>query len=384
MTLLLKKISLTCFRSYETLRIDTGSARAVVLAGPNGAGKTNVLEALSLLAPGRGLRGADLGDMRNRAQPDALWAVAAELQSAEGHDIRIGTGLDYKTEGAARRIVRINGKDAKSQSSLSQHVAAVWLTPQMDRIFLEGATARRKFLDRLVFAHAPAHLAHLNRYEKNMRQRLKLLTAEKPADPLWLDALEQQMAADAVSVAAARQNLLAHLAHHVGALAARQQLFPAPALRLDGKIDADLQHKPAIDVEDEWRAVWKRARAIDAASARTTQGAHRSDFCVAYAAKDMPADQCSTDEQKSLLISIILAHALMMQAERGFVPLLLLDEVAAHLDDARRAQLFAQLRDLDAQVWLTGTDAAIFAPLAGHARVFMHGGDHGNWLRAAV
>lgn len=375
MALRLNKISLTSFRNYAALRLDVKDARLVVLAGENGAGKTNILEAVSLLAPGKGLRGADLGDMAHRDGQGgqnrmASWAVAAELQNATGDAVRIGTGLDRRADGRQRRVVRIDGKDAGGQGALSDHVAAVWLTPQMDRLFLEGTAARRRFLDRLVFAHAPEHVTHLNRYEKNMRQRLKLLTGEGTQDPKWLDVLEEQMAGDAVSVAAARQHLLARLAHHLSELSAAQSLFPSPVMTLAGNLDQMLAKGTALQAEDTLRDRWRRARRLDAEIGRTSEGAHRTDLLVRYADKNMPADQCSTGEQKGLLVSIILAHALMMQAEKGFVPLLLLDEVAAHLDDARRAQLFAHLKALDGQVWLTGTDAAIFRDLGHEASIF--------------
>lgn len=373
MVLSLQKISLTNFRNYEALRMDVQEARIVVLAGANGVGKTNILEAVSLLAPGKGLRGADLADLSCRGAGDTtgrIWAVAAELQNARGDAVRIGTGLDRKPDGKNRRIIRINGKDAAGQGALSAHVAAVWLTPQMDRLFLEGTAARRRFLDRLVFAHAPEHVTHLNRYEKSMRERLKILTSDRTPDPKWLDALEQQMAADAVCVASARQHLLARMAHHLADLAKQQSLFPVPDMALAGKLDQDMAAMPALAAEEKLQNTLRAKRGLDAETGRTTEGAHRTDLIVRYAAKNMPADQCSTGEQKGLLVSIILAHALMMQAEKGFVPLLLLDEVGAHLDDARRAQLFDYLKTLQGQVWLTGTDAEIFKDLGGAARVF--------------
>ena len=184
MPLRLSKISLTRFRNYEALRLETGGALQIVMAGPNGAGKTNILEAVSLLAPGKGLRGAELDELTSRdAGTDARWAVAAELESTAGFSLRLGTGLERKAGGAARRVIRLNGKEVKGQRHLSEHVAAVWLTPQMDRIFTEGAAARRKFLDRLVFAYAPDHVTHLNRYDKNLRERLRLLTDMRTPDP---------------------------------------------------------------------------------------------------------------------------------------------------------------------------------------------------------
>ncbi|MDY0008241.1 MAG: DNA replication/repair protein RecF [Bdellovibrionales bacterium] len=373
MPLCLQKISLTNFRNYEALRLEVGTARQIVLWGANGAGKTNILEAVSLLTPGKGLRGAALDELTSRTAVMAgghppLWAVAAELESASGLPLRLGTGLDRpRGDAAARRVIRLDGKEVKGQRHLSEHVAAVWLTPQMDRIFLEGAAARRKFLDRLVFAYAPDHVTHLNRYDKNLRERLRLLTAHATPDPLWLNTLETQIAGDAVSIAAARAHLLVRLGYHLGVLSSQQNLFPAPRAEIICAVAAALQSAPALAVEQDIAEKLRRARAVDAAAGRATVGAHRADFAVTYAAKNMPADQCSTGEQKGLLLSIVLAHARMMQAEKGFVPLLLLDEVAAHLDDARRLQLFGHLESLGGQVWLTGTDAGLFAPLSGAA-----------------
>lgn len=370
MPLHLQKISLTCFRNYEALRLDVGSAPQVVLVGANGAGKTNILEAVSLLTPGKGLRAADLDELTRREAPGQqapggapLWAVAAELESAHGLFMRIGTGLDRTRADTARRVIRLNGKEVKGQRNLSEHVAAVWLTPQMDRIFIDGTSARRKFLDRLVFAYVPDHVTQLNRHEKNLRERLRLLTEHRAPDPRWLDTLEQQIAADAISISAARMHLLARLTHHLSLLSSRETLFPVPQVTLACTVAQLLEAVPALEAEDRLQNALRMARGADAGAGRSTQGAQRADFKVMYAAKDMPAEYCSTGEQKGLMLAIILGHAMMMKAERGFVPLLLLDEVAAHLDDSRRAQLFGQLSALGGQVWLTGTDARLFEHL---------------------
>lgn len=370
MPLRLHKISLTSFRNYEALRIDIGGAAQVVLAGANGAGKTNILEAVSLLTPGKGLRSADLDELTRRdpqqagdLRSAALWAVAAELETANELMVRIGTGLDRTRDDTARRVIRLNGKEVKGQRHLSEHVAAVWLTPQMDRIFIDGASARRKFLDRLVFAYEPDHVTQLNRHEKNLRERLRLLTEHRTPDPRWLDTLEQNIAADAISISAARRHLLARLSHHLAQLGSRETLFPVPQVALDCKVAQLLDSLPAVEAEEKLQSMLRDARSSDAAAGRSMQGAQRADFAVRYAAKEMPAEYCSTGEQKGLMLSIILGHAMMMKAERGFVPLLLLDEVAAHLDDARRGQLFAQLSALGGQVWLTGTDARLFDQL---------------------
>jgi DNA replication and repair protein RecF len=320
------------------------------------------------LVPGKGLRGADLLDMKNRAAgPHDLWAVSAEVETAEALVVRLGTGLDRDVK---RRLVRINGKDAKSQNELSGFISAVWLTPQMDRLFLDGPSARRKFLDRLVFAYEPAHVTRLNRYDKTMRERMNILQHPRAADPQWLSTLEAQLAADAVSIAASRLFLLRQLQQQVAMLGATAPLFPQPRLEMAGWVEQEISARPAVDVEDELKRKFAAARALDRDAGRTHDGIHRSDLRVIYGEKNIPADQCSTGEQKALLVSIILAHALMMQAEKGFIPLILLDEVAAHLDEARRAQLFAQLRALGGQIWLTGTDENIFASLRGTAKFF--------------
>lgn len=369
MPLCLQKLNLTQFRGYDALRLDlAGGAPLVVLTGPNGAGKTNILEAVSLLVPGKGLRGADLLEMKNRtAAPADCWGVAAEVETSTGLVTRLGTGLDRNSK---RRTVRIDGKESRTQNELAKHMACVWLTPQMDRLFLEGPSTRRRFFDRLAFAFDPEHAARINRYDKTLRERMKLLQLERGSDPRWLDALEAQLAGEAVSIAAARLTLLSRLAHYVGKLGETQSGFPSPYIAISGWVEDAVQQRPALDVEEELKEKFKANRALDAQAGRSHEGIHRSDFLVRYAAHDMPAAQCSTGEQKGLLVSTVLAHALMMQGEKGFVPVLLLDEVAAHLDDARRNDLFNILAALEGQVFLTGTDASIFASLKGRARFF--------------
>jgi DNA replication and repair protein RecF len=373
--LALRKINISQFRCYEAVRLDLSAAQGiVVLTGPNGAGKTNILEAISLLVPGKGLRTADILEMKNRgAGPEDVWAVSAEVETSLGLMVKIGTGLDHE---AKRRLVRINGRDAKSQNELSSFISAVWLTPQMDRLFLEGASARRKFLDRLVYAYAPDHVTRLNRYDKAMRERLKLLQGDRVPDASWLQSLEAQMAGDAVAIAASRLDLITHLQQQVATLAQTAPLFPQPHLTMSGWVEQEIAARPAVDVEDALKQKFSAARGLDRAAGRTSEGIHRSDLQVFYAGKDMPAAQCSTGEQKALLVSIILAHALMMKAEKGFVPIILLDEVAAHLDAARREQLFTQLQALNGQIWLTGTDDAIFSSLRSSAKFFRV--DHGH------
>ena len=370
MSLSLHKINISQFRNYEAARLDlteTGqnASRVVVLTGSNGAGKTNILEAVSLLVPGKGLRRAEIKDIKNRAAgAEDLWAVSAEIETAKGLTVRIGTGLNRETK---RRIVRIDGKNTKRQSDLSGFVSAVWLTPQMDRLFLEGSSARRRFLDRLVFAYEPDHVTRINRYNKIMRERMKLLQLDKPADPRWLSELETQMSAAAVSTAASRIALLRCLQQHADTL---DSAFPRPRLEVEGWVENEVALRPAVNVEEDLKNRFTAARSTDRASGRTSNGIHRSDLRVIYAEKNIPAVLASTGEQKALLVSIILAHALMMQAEKGFVPIILLDEVAAHLDEVRRQQLFSQLCSLKGQIWLTGTDEAIFSSLQNTAKHF--------------
>jgi len=360
-SLSLHKINISQFRNYEAARLDiTRTERypsgIIVLTGPNGAGKTNILEAISLLVPGKGLRRAEAKDMKNRAAvSEDIWAVSAEVETAQGLTVRIGTGLDRETK---RRIVRINGKDVRRQSDLSGFVSTVWLTPQMDRLFLEGSSARRRFLDRLVFAYEPDHITRINRYNKTMRERMKLLQLDKLADPRWLSGLETQMSAAAVSAAASRIALLQRLQQHADTLDSyfprprlkvegwvENELTMRPAVRLkvEGWVENELTMRPAVDVEEDLKNRLVASRPIDRASGRTSNGIHRSDLQVFYAEKNIPAALSSTGEQKALLVSIILAHALMMQAEKGFIPIILLDEVAAHLDEVRRRQLFSRL-----------------------------------------
>ena len=338
------RLTLTDFRNHIAASIAAGPGM-VVITGDNGAGKTNILDAISLLAPGRGLRGAALSDAARIDGPGG-WSVAAHLQLREG-EVQIGTG----TQSAApeRRLVRINGA-AASASALSDWLALVWLTPAMDRLFSESTGSRRRFFDRLVLALHPGHGARVARYEAAMRERTRLLTADGPADPVWLAGLEADMAEHGAAVTAARADLAVSLA---GALAqAPEGPFARPLIELAGN-DAD-----------GLAARLARGRGRDAAAARAIEGPHRADLVVTHADKAMPAGACSTGEQKALLIAIVLAHAALVAQRSGRPPILLLDEIAAHLDGSRRAALFGQLAAMGVQAWMTGTDAALFADLA--------------------
>jgi DNA replication and repair protein RecF len=369
------RLSLTDFRGYARLRLDLDPA-PVVLTGPNGAGKTNLLEAVSFLAPGRGLRRARLAELDRRAAPgsddrgaDAAspWAVSALVETAHGR-VHIGTGRD-SGEGdklSERRVVRIDGHPARGQKDLAEHVAVVWLTPELDRLFLDGSSARRRFVDRVVYGFQPGHAGEVSAYETVMRERARLLT-EGGADAAWLDALEDGMARHGVAIAAARAEVVRRLDAAAGS---RPGPFPAARLALAGDIDTALGQAPAVAVEDAARAALKAARGHDAVHGGAAWGPHRTDLLVRYAAKDCPARDCSTGEQKALLLSITLAVARELAAERGEAPLLLLDEVVAHLDGARRAALFDEISALGAQAWLTGTDDELFQGLRGRAAFF--------------
>ncbi|MCB9990530.1 MAG: DNA replication/repair protein RecF [Rhodospirillales bacterium] len=360
-----REIQLTNFRCYAQARLGDLAAGPVILYGPNGAGKTNVLEAVSYLAPGRGMRGAKMTEIQRRAEETDPWSIAAKVETPYG-ETRIGTGCDPVRD--SKRIVRINGAAAKGQNALGEYLSCVWLTPQMDGLFIEGAAGRRRFLDRLVFAFDPSHSGRVTRYENALRQRSKLLqdgSDGRGADPAWLEGLEQTMAESGVAIAAARQDFTGRLQHACDH--GEDETFPRARLRAVGTVEELLQNAPALEVEELFRYQLRESREIDSRSGGAASGPHKSDLAVFYAAKDMPADQCSTGEQKALLIGMILAHARLINAERGAPPILLLDEVAAHLDDHRRTVLHDILLSLGGQVWLTGTDKQLFADLQGRA-----------------
>ncbi len=353
----LSSLSLTQFRNHEATRLQAG-ARFNVIWGNNGAGKTNILEAISLLAPGRGMRRADIQQMARQQGPGGF-SVAAALMDDE---VRIGTGTS--ADSPSRRQVRVNGASAAA-NSLADWLAVVWLTPAMDRLFLESAGGRRRFLDRLVLALHPAHARHAARYEAAMRERNRLLGGDRPADPGWIDALEARMAEHGAAMAFARADTLDALELQIGAIETGPFAQPALALERKGPVEADAL-----------AATLRSGRSRDAAAGRALAGPHRDDLIVTMRQKGQPAGLCSTGEQKAMLIAIILAHADLVAERRGSRLILLLDEVAAHLDPARRAALYEQLADRSGQVWMTGTDAALFdaVPLTGRADWSVSGG----------
>jgi DNA replication and repair protein RecF len=364
------RLAVSDFRCYRRAELQADD-RPAVLAGPNGAGKTNLLEALSFLAPGRGLRQARLGEIDRRGgPPSGPWAVAARLAGPAG-ECDIGTGRDPATEDSARerRLLRIDGAPQRGQAGLAERLAVLWLTPQMDGLFLDSKSARRRFLDRLVLCFDPGHAGRLNACEQAMAERLRLLRGEAPAGAHagWLDALEQQVAEQGIALSAARLDLLTRLGR---VLDSAEGPFPRPALRLAGEVEAWLGEMPALAAEDRLRRRLAANRGRDAEAGRTLAGPQRSDLEACFAATGMPAADCSTGEQKALLIAILLGQARLMAEERGRAPLLLLDEVTAHLDEARRGALFETLVDLGVQAWLTGTDRSLFAAFGERAQFF--------------
>ena len=367
--LFLSRLRLSDFRSWQVLDASF-DASLICIAGENGAGKTNLLEAISLLAPGRGLRGARMAEFgRQQAGAGLPWAVAGRFETRLGA-MDIGTGSDPEGH-SERRVYRLDGQAVRSQAMLAERVAAVWITPQMDRLFQEGASGRRRFLDRLVWALEPGHAREVAAHDSAMAERNRLL-GEGRADPSWLAGLEDAMARHAVAVAAARRALMLRLNAELVAGRATGA-FPAARLEIACPILAALAETPAVAVEDALRQGLAADRRRDAAAGGAARGAHKADLSLIHMPKSISAEFCSTGEQKALLVSVVLAHATLIAEARGFAPLLLLDEVAAHLDPVRREALFAALAGLPAQVFMTGTDLEVFAPLAGLGRLFSAG-----------
>lgn len=348
------RLALTDVRSHAALTLEAGPG-LVVLTGENGAGKTNILEAVSLLVPGRGLRGAALGEVA-RAGGAGGFSIAARVLAAGGA-VELGTGA--QAAAPERRVVRVNGA-SRPAAALAEWLAVVWLTPAMDRLFVEAPAGRRRFLDRLVLALYPDHARETVRYEAAMRARTRLLTGEAAADPAWLAALELAMAEYGAAVARARAETVDALADLLSQAA--EDDFARPEIALDDATPEDMA------------AALKRGRGLDAAAGRALIGPHRAELAVRHARKGQAAALCSTGEQKALLISMVLAHAALVRDRRGAPPVMLLDEVAAHLDSGRRARLFERLAETGAQVWMTGTDAALFETANAANRMILAGG----------
>jgi DNA replication and repair protein RecF len=355
----ISRLRLTAFRNYESAALDL-DGRHLVLTGPNGAGKTNLLEAVSLLAPGRGLRRAAFETLANQ-RSDLPWAVAATIETPDG-PADIGTGA---SAGDSARRVRINGANARAVESMSDYLRVLWLTPAMDGLFTGPASDRRRFLDRLVTTLIPGHSGTVVAYDDAMRQRNRLL--EDNADPLWLTALEIEMAAHAAALHFARIDCIVHLEALI-AESLGDETFPAARLSLTPLLEDGAEPISSSALETELKSRWAAMRAQDRAAGRTIFGPHRLDFEVVYAQKAMPAALGSTGEQKALLVGLILAHARLVRRTTAIPPFLLLDEIAAHLDPNRRAALFAALDALDTQCFLTGTDPILFEALGPRAQ----------------
>ncbi len=359
------RLRLTNFRNYGSLALDLDT-RSVVLTGTNGAGKTNLMEAVSFLSPGRGLRGARLDEIA-RHGGDGTWAVASTVVNAAG-GVDLGTGVAMTPEGPEpRRSVRIDRVPARSTDLFLDYLRVMWLTPAMDGLFIAPASERRRFMDRAVTAIDKAHGTRVNAFERAMRGRNKLL-AEGTESGRYIDAVEAEMAELAVAIAAARREWAALLTPLIEENAAASP-FPAAEIALEGTIEHGLDGHSAAGAEDGYRLQLAGDRPRDMRAGRTLAGPHASDLRVRHAPKQAPAETCSTGEQKALLIGLVLAEARLAARRSGEAPILLLDEIAAHLDATRREALFAVLDDLNCQTFFTGTDVAAFAPIAANAHM---------------
>jgi DNA replication and repair protein RecF len=365
------RLTLSNFRNYESLRVETGGY-SVVLTGANGAGKTNLLEAVSMLVPGRGLRGAAFEDISRRGVAGG-WAVAAHSHGPMG-DAQLGTawrpgsGRDGEAQGSSARQVRINGEAQKSSGPLGDYIRVVWLTPAMDRLFAGPAGDRRRFMDRLTLAFDPQHNSRSLAFERLMRERNRILS-EPRFDTIWLSGIEEQLAEAGVAVAAARAAALDALKAFIAQMsdAGEGRGFPRAEIEIAGELEQKVTTIPAVQVEDEYRKLLHDSRLRDQQAGRTLAGPHRSDLQVVHSLTGVEARLCSTGEQKALLIAITIAHARAVRAAfDGWAPVLLLDEIAAHLDAERRAGLFEEIEALGSQAWMTGTDQSLFETARGN------------------
>ncbi len=357
------RLTLADFRSYEHLDVRV-SGRLVALSGENGAGKTNLLEAISLLSPGRGLRRADLADMA-RIGGGGGFVVAVDLDTANG-PVRLGTTLDGQPPS---RRCRIDGAPVSSAAAFAEYLRIVWLTPALDGLFTGPAGDRRRFLDRLVLAVDATHGSRVNAFEKAVRGRNRLLEDPSP-DRAWLDGLEAEIAEIGVAVAAARKETAERLAGLIAEERDDASPFPFAVLALEGDLEGWIGEGPAVEAEDRYRAALRNGRARDRAAGRTLVGPQASDLVVRHGPKDVPAGRASTGEQKALLVGIVLAHARLVARMSGLAPIVLLDEIAAHLDQRRRAALFEALDRLGSQIFMTGADPALFAELPQSGQIF--------------
>ena len=365
-----ERLQLSHFRNYQQLNLPIGG-QMIVLNGENGSGKTNMLEALSLFMPGRGLRRSSFDDMACTDGPGS-WAVNISLGGLP-EPVRLGSGLvPDQPDSKPRRQSRVDGTAVSGASAFASYIRLVWLTPAMDRLFAGPATERRRFLDRIVISTDPAQSSRLSRFERAMRERNKLLESPAP-DPSWLDALETQMAEYGVAIAAARREAVARISALMDGEEPLEPSdgFPWAHLEIAGFAEDALNRYAAVEVEDIYRTMLNDSRRRDAAAGRTLEGPHRTDLIVRHGPKDRDAKLCSTGEQKALLIALILGQTRMItQLSGGLRPVLLLDEIAAHLDERRRDGLYNLLEIMGVQAFMTGTDRALFASLIGKAQFF--------------
>jgi DNA replication and repair protein RecF len=360
-----RRLTLNNYRNYHAASLEAG-AKTIVLVGPNGAGKTNLIEAISFFAPGRGLRRANLDEVAF-SEGDGSWAVSAEIEGALGL-ATLGTGIERPLEEGATvvRKCRIDREPVGSAAAFADHLRVVWLVPAMDTLFVGAPSERRRFLDRLALAVDAEHGSRVNALERSLRSRNRLLEEARP-DAHWLDAVEHETAELAVAVASQRVETVRRLD---AVLASRRACaFPPAEIALDGWMEKLIPEHPAIEIEERYRAVLRDNRARDAAAGRTSDGPHLTDLKVTYAHKGIAAADASTGEQKALLIGLVLAHGRLIAEMTGFAPLLLLDEIVAHLDPARRAALHVELAQLGGQVWMTGADPALFIEVGNDAMV---------------
>jgi len=364
----IEQISLHQFRNYSSLKL-TLSPTPIVLVGSNGAGKTNLLEAVSLLSPGQGLRRAVTADLASFSG-NRDWAVSAKVHGAMG-EAQIGTGVTGAAlSESVRRKVRIDGETLSSSTPLGQSIQILWLTPSMDGLFTGAASERRRFLDRLMLVFNPETRKQWSHFERAMRQRNKLLETYETSDYMFV-GLEIQMAEYGVALAASRLEAIERLRGVISDTRETQTAFPFATLALDGILEKALETKAAVDVEDDYRIILRENRMQDRAAKRTLEGPHRTDFVVGHGPKAMPAKLCSTGEQKALLTGLILAHARLVHDKAGgYAPLLLLDEIAAHFDEERRHALFEEILKLNCQAWMTGTDRSSFEFFGKNAQIF--------------
>lgn len=352
-----RRLALTDFRSYASLDLAV-DARLIVLTGDNGAGKTNLLEALSLLAPGRGLRRAEIREFARRDGCGGF-AVAAELATRTG-DVRLGTGIESQANAPTLRKYRIDREPAPSIRAFCDHVRVVWLTPAMDGLFIGPAGERRRFLDRLVLSLDADHAARVTALERALRGRNRLLEEGPGADRGWLDAIEEEAAGLAVAIAAARIETVARLSAHILKTREKDSLFPWAELTVRGDVETLVKDFPALKAEEIYRGILRDHRSRDAIARRALIGPQASDLCVWHGPKQVPAAQASTGEQKALLAGLVFAHARLVSAMSGLAPLILLDEIAAHFDPIRRDALFRVTESLEGQIWFSGADPLLF------------------------